>query len=68
VAKLMNEAEKKYIDDMHYHNLNQLYLSLVQSILIANPRGSKKKIRENEKIQYIKSRLDELKQSRNNEA
>lgn len=58
----MNDAEKKYIDDMNRHDLNQLYLSLVQSILIANPRGSKQKIRENVKIQYIKSRLDELKQ------
>ncbi len=58
----MTEAEKKYIDDMNRHNLNQLYLSLVQSILIANPRGSKQKIRESEKIQYIKNRLDEFKQ------
>ncbi len=58
----MNDAEKKYIDDMNRHDLNQLYLSLVQSILIANPRGSKQKIRENVKIQYIKSRLDEHKQ------
>ena len=61
MAKLMSEAEKKYIDDMSRQDLNQLYLSLVQSILISNPRGSKQKIRENVKIQYIKERLDNLK-------
>ena len=61
MVKLMNEAEKKYIDDMNRQDLNQLYLSLVQSILISNPRGSKQKIRENVKIQYIKERLDNLK-------
>lgn len=57
----MDEAEKKYIDDMQRQDLNQLYLSLVQSILIANPKGSKQKIRDSVKIQYIKERLDSLK-------
>jgi hypothetical protein len=57
----MNEAEKKYIDDMQREDLNQLYLSLVQSIIIANPKGSKQKIRDSVKIQYIKERLDSLK-------
>ena len=57
----MDEAEKKYIDDMQRQDLNQLYLSLVQSIIIANPKGSKQKIRDSVKIQYIKERLDSLK-------
>ena len=57
----MVDTEKKYIDDMSRYDLNQLYLNLVQSIMISNPRGSKQKIRENKKIQYIKGRLDGLK-------
>ena len=57
----MVEGEKKMINDMSRYDLNQLYLSLVQSIMISNPRGSKQKIRDNKKIQYIKDRLDSLK-------
>jgi hypothetical protein len=57
----MGEREKKIIDSMDHLSLNHLYFDLIQSIMIANPRGSKQKIKENEKVNYIKERLNNLK-------
>ena len=59
--ELMGEREKKIIDAMDHLTLNHLYFDLIQSITFANPRGSKQKNRENEKVNYIKERLNNLK-------